>query len=147
MTAKENMNTVRKLYDLYNTNDPSKLNNWDNLFSGNVAFHDPSSPQAKKGTQAIKQAETSYINAFPNKNTTIDSMMATDDNQVIVRWHSTGTQKGPFHGVQPTNKNFNISGISIYQMENGKISEIWQNWDEFGLMQQLSPQQNPKIPR
>jgi len=143
MSTKENMNTVRKLYDSYNTNDPKQLNNWDSMFSDNVAMHDPSTPNAKKGTQAIKQAETSYITAFPNKSTTIDSMMATDNDQIIVRWHSTGTQKGPFHGMQPSNRNFNISGISIYQFQNGKISEIWQNWDEHGLMNQLNPKQNP----
>src|SRR5262245_6365169 len=126
MSTQENMKTVRKLYECYNTNDPKRINTMDEVCSNNVEWHDPATPTAKKGTQAAKQAETSYMTAFPNKSTTIDSMIASDDDQVIVRWHCTGTHKAPFQGVPASNRSFTITGISIYQLEDGKISEVWQ---------------------
>jgi len=30
-----------------------------------------------------------------------------------------------------------VSGLTISKLENGKIVEEYQNWDTFGLMQQL----------
>jgi predicted ester cyclase len=37
-----------------------------------------------------------------------------------------------------TNKKVQITGISVAQIENGKIIRGWDNWDQLGLMQQLS---------
>jgi steroid delta-isomerase-like uncharacterized protein len=135
--TQQNMKVVRKLYECYNTNDPKKMSSCEELMSPNVRFHDPATPAATSGTQAVKMAENSYMMAFPNKSTTIDEIIASEDDQVVVRWHTTGTQKGQFLGMQPSNRNFNVSGISIYHFSNGKIDEIWQNWDSLGLIEQL----------
>lgn len=136
MASNENIKLVRKLYEFYNFNDLNKVNEVDEFFLPNVKLNDPAYPHAKSGLQAIKDAEIDYIKAFPNKVTTIDSIIAVDD-QVVVRWTSEGDYKGPFHGFAPTNKQFEISGISIYRIENKKIAEIWQQWDRYGLLDQI----------
>lgn len=130
----ENLNIVRKLFDIHNKNDASKLNAIDELIAPSAQFHDPS--MTKANLQAFKQAEMEYIKAFPNKKTKIDNIVAAED-QVIVRWTSTGTHKGNFHGNAPSNKEFKISGISIYKLSNNKIAEVWQIWDRLGLLEQL----------
>jgi predicted ester cyclase len=40
-------------------------------------------------------------------------------------------------GIQPTGKQVTVSGITISRLEGGKIVEEFQNWDTFGMMQQL----------
>jgi predicted ester cyclase len=90
----------------------------------------------KPGPQTIKLAESVYIKAFPNKVTTIDGIIASD-NQVVVRWTAKGTQKGEFEGVAPSNREFKITGISIFSIEHNKITEIWQVWDHLGLLEQI----------
>jgi len=30
-----------------------------------------------------------------------------------------------------------ITGIDIWRVENGKLAEHWDNWDQLGMMQQL----------
>lgn len=136
MPLQESLALIRKLYEFYNQNDSNNLSSCENLFASNVQFHDPAVSHSKSGIQSIKQAENSNIKAFPNKKTKIESLLPAED-QIVVRWSSTGTHKGEFQGIAPTNRDFKINGISIYRISNGKIAEIWQIWDRFGLLEQI----------
>jgi hypothetical protein len=40
-------------------------------------------------------------------------------------------------GIQPTGKQVTVSGLTISRREDGKIVEEFQNWDTFGMLQQL----------
>ena len=40
-------------------------------------------------------------------------------------------------GITATGKSVTVSGLTISRLEGGKIVEEFQNWDTFGLMQQL----------
>ncbi len=134
MPAQQNVNLVRKLFDeVYNKEN---LNLCDEIFAQNIQCHDPAIHNGKSGVQTIKQMENMYNKAFPGKKIKIDDVFATDD-QVAVRWTCTGTQKGELQGISPTNKNCKITGISIFRISNGKISEMWQNWDRLGLLEQI----------
>jgi steroid delta-isomerase-like uncharacterized protein len=136
MQNQEHLNLVRKLFDLYNKNDMHHLNAFDELFAPNCQFHDPALGNAKMSLQNMKQAESDYIKALPNKKTKIDNIVAADD-QIIVRWTATGTNKGSFHGSTPSNKEVKISGISIYRISGNKINEVWQIWDRMGMLEQM----------
>lgn len=107
------------------------------ICSPKIKLHDPAAPNFKGGIEELKERETMYKNAFPNKELKIDELLMAGDDKVIVRWTCKGTHKGELQGMAPTNKNFQITGISIYKLENGKITEIWQNWDRLGLLEQL----------
>jgi predicted ester cyclase len=48
------------------------------------------------------------------------------------------THTGDHLGVRATNKRVRVTGITIAQIENGKIVRGWDNWDQLGLMQQVS---------
>lgn len=136
MQTQDNINLVRRLFDFFNKNDVAHMNECDQLVSSNIQIHDPAATNAKSGKQGFIQLETGYTKAFPNKKIKIDNMFSTDD-QVVVRWTCTGTHRGQYQGIAPTNKEFKIQGISIYRVTNGRISEIWQVWDHYGLLEQL----------
>lgn len=136
MSSKENIKIVQKLYDYFNRNDIQQLNFLDSMVSPSVQFHDSATPNLTSGLQAVKQAESSYIKAFPNKSAKIDTIFGVED-RVVVRWTVSATHKGQFQGIAPTNKSFKISGITIYRLANDKITEVWQNWDHLGLLEQL----------
>jgi predicted ester cyclase len=40
-------------------------------------------------------------------------------------------------GMAPTGKHVTVTGIFISRVEEGKLAEMWLNWDALGLMQQL----------
>jgi predicted ester cyclase len=63
--------------------------------------------------------------------------MIAEGETVVARWSCRGTHKGDLNGIAPTNKQFNITGVSIARFTNGKMFEGFVNWDSLGLMQQL----------
>lgn len=40
-------------------------------------------------------------------------------------------------GIAPTGNRVEMTGISIARLIDGKIEEIWENYDALGMMQQL----------
>jgi steroid delta-isomerase-like uncharacterized protein len=137
MATQQNLSLVRRLFDEVYAKENYKA--LDDLIAQNIQIHDAAAPHFHGGLQALKQQEMMYTKAFPNKKVKIDDIMSTADDRVIVRWTCTGneTHKGEFPGIPNTNKSYKFSGIGIYRITNGKISEIWQNWDRLGLLEQI----------
>lgn len=130
----QNINLIKRLFEeVFNRGNLSLI---DELISNNILMHDPASPNPRGGIKAFKDLESNYQRAFPNKKTKIEDIMSADD-KVIVRWSCQGIHKGDLQGISATNNQVNVTGISIYKLANGKISEIWQSWDRLGLLEQL----------
>ena len=49
-----------------------------------------------------------------------------------------GTHKGEFIGLQPTNKQFKVNGMTIFAFRNAKVMERWNMVDMISLKEQLS---------
>jgi predicted ester cyclase len=49
----------------------------------------------------------------------------------------SGTHQGTFSGIPATRRSVVMLGISIYRLVDHKIAEVWSNFDELGLLQQL----------
>jgi len=134
MNIQQNINLVKKLFDEYYTKGNIALA--DQVFTVDVKLIDSSIPNFKGGLSSLKQRETMYKTAFPNKTVKIDDVFAVDD-KVVVRWTAQGTHKGELQDIAPTGKNFKIWGITIYTFSNDKISTIHNVWDRLGLLEQI----------
>src|SRR5688500_5684626 len=75
----------------------------DELYAVDAPHRDPAMPDQATGPEGIKQAATTYRNAFPDLHLEIEDLIAEGD-QVVTRWRSTGTHKGELNGIQPTGK-------------------------------------------
>jgi len=84
----------------------------------------------------FKQIHSDAFDAFPDIHLTIDDMIAEGD-KVAMRITWTGTHKGEFMGIPPTNKKITIRAIFIERFAGGKIVEEWGMYDTLSLMQQL----------
>lgn len=136
--AKEDCVAIaKKLIDCFNKNDANNLNVFDETLDQKVKYRDLHSPDKAKDLNAFKQAEKEYITAFPNKKVKIDEVLAVGDNKVILRWTTTATHKGNFHGIAATNKEIKYCGMTLFQCSNNKIVEAWQSWDRLGLLEQI----------
>ena len=40
--------------------------------------------------------------------------------------------------MPPTNKRVKMIGITIFRIEDGQIAELWDVWDQAGMMAQLN---------
>ena len=59
-----------------------------------------------------------------------------ENDLVVVFLNFTGTHKGEFRGLQPTNKSVNIRSADLYRMVNELIAEHWDVVDQLDLLHQ-----------
>ena len=88
------------------------------------------------GLEGYKKLMIQYFDAFPDLHATIDDMFVEGD-KAVVRYTLTGTHKGAFMGIPPTNKSTTSWAIDIYHLAGGKLVECWTRSDTLGAMQQL----------
>lgn len=76
--------------------------------------------------------------AFPDLVITVDIIVAEKD-MVAARWIASGTQKGVFLGVSPTNKKVSWKGSWFWTFRKGIVTDGMGkgSWDALGLIKQL----------
>lgn len=74
--------------------------------------------------------------AFPDGHWVVVDQISEGD-KVVTRWTFTGTHRGTFMGIAPTEKQLVLNGICIDRFLDGKIVEEWDEWDTLGMMRQL----------
>jgi predicted ester cyclase len=62
--------------------------------------------------------------ALPDFTFTIDSVIVKGD-RVMTRYSISGTHKGDFLGMAPTNDKLTITGIDIFHLDKGKVIQHW----------------------
>ena len=87
------------------------------------------------GSEKFKKVLSDQFKAFPDLQTKIEHIVAEND-LVLVFLNFTGTHKGEFRGMPPTNKKVNIRSADLYRIENEKIVEHWDVVDQLNLLQQ-----------
>lgn len=75
--------------------------------------------------------------AFPNMKQMIDEVIEQGDTAAS-RWHAVATHEGEWFGVAATGKQVEVAGMSFYKIRDGKVAEIWNLFDQAGLMEQIS---------
>jgi steroid delta-isomerase-like uncharacterized protein len=129
--SQADVDVALRFYEVYNEH---KLDLLDEIlgpnYVGHVNAHDI------KGAEAAKGFIGGFIDGIPDTKYTVEETL-TVDNKVITRWVVTGTQTGNFFGTPPTNNAVNAKGITIFEIIDGKINQLWNAWDQFTLVQQL----------
>src|SRR5215472_1806923 len=86
-----------------------------------------------------------WRSAAPDLRMTADQMSAQGDI-VTVFWTPQGTHTGQGNGLlKPTGKRVLIRGQSRFRVANGKIAEVWNEYDRDSIFRQLGV--NPKVGR
>jgi predicted ester cyclase len=63
-----------------------------------------------------------------------------EGNKVAGRYNLTGTHKGEFVDLKPTNKRFIVNGMTVFSFHETKCVERWNLVDMNSLMEQLRNQ-------
>lgn len=135
----ENKMLVKKYYEAFEENDTRTLS--DVLASGygvqdsNVVF-DSTYSKYDAFSKDLSVRTRSLHEALPNFKLTIVEMLS-DGNKVLARIQIQGVQRGPFLGVEPTNKPVVIKIFAIFTIEGGKITHLNEAWNELGVMKQI----------
>jgi len=135
MSAKEIKALERRFFKEWNKGKTATMTIIDELCATNIAYHGGGGEEIH-GIKDFKKSMSEFFSAFPDNHFTIDDMVVEGD-KATVRWTMTGTHKGEFMGIPPTNKKVTIWAISIDRWAGGKFVETWERLDTLGLMQQL----------
>jgi steroid delta-isomerase-like uncharacterized protein len=88
-----------------------------------------------------------FYGAFPDLKQTVEAVVA-DETSAALRFSATGTHTGEMMGMPPTGKHINISGMCMFQITEGKVTEWAEVFDQMTLMQQIgaipTPAQEPQ---
>jgi steroid delta-isomerase-like uncharacterized protein len=109
----------------------------DQVVGDGYVCHDPALPEPVLGAEGLRAAVIGFRTALPDLSFTVDQQIAEND-RVVTAWTATGTHEGELFGVAPTGRRVRMVGVDIERFEDGKIVEVWANWDAFGLHQQIS---------
>jgi steroid delta-isomerase-like uncharacterized protein len=128
----QNKQVVRQYFELLNLQDTEKMGQL--VSSTNYSFHFPGMrPMDWKGD---KEFITTINNGFPDLRNNIEDIVAEGD-KVAVRFNVAATHKGEFQGIPATGKKLSFSGMAVFTILDGKVTEEWATADMMGLMQQI----------
>ena len=130
--SEANMAVVSRFYEVFEEGDLSIV---DEVLASNFVEHNPF-PDQLAGLEGMKQMLGIMRAAFPDSGISVQDMMAEGD-KVAVRAEMTGTHRGEFMGIPATGNKVEVTGISIYTVADGMITEHWEQFDGMAMMQQL----------
>jgi predicted ester cyclase len=128
---------VRQLADTFN-NPQNRESSYFNFYDDSLIIHGfpPNLPTNKEG---FKQFIYLLWKAFPDIRIMFDDIII-EGNKVACRYNLTGTHKGEFVDLRPTDKQFRVNGMTIFSFRDTKVIERWNVVDMMSLMEQLRTQ-------
>jgi len=132
--AQENSSLIRRWFEeVWNK---GRMEAIDEMASPDAIGHGQAQHDTDIGLKEFRIFATDLRRAFPDFKVTIDRVIEQGDI-VVARWTTTMTHNGTFLGFPATGKKVTVSGTSMQRIENGKIVEGWDNWDQLGLLVQI----------
>lgn len=106
------------------------------LLSEDCMLHDPSQPDFPGGREAFKEMCSGFMESIRDASCTIEDQISEGD-KVVTRFTFSGCQMKDLPDIPSKGKCFNVSGMTISRMADGKIVEEWMSMDELGMRRQL----------
>lgn len=135
----ENRETVRGVETAVNQQDDELL---EEIFAADLSHHFHGGRETYGGLDEFRAYLREFHGAFPDGTISIEQVVAEGD-LVAVRYTGSGTHEGAFMGVPPTGEEVALSGMRIARLEDGKITEVWGQRDDLGLLVQLGVVDSP----
>lgn len=102
-------------------------------------YHEDAKRHTPEGTEdglaQIQANARKFYTDVPNAAATNHDLICTSD-RIAIRWEGTGT-------VKENGKTVRITGITIYQIQDGKVIEEWEEMSTLSLMMQLGLELKP----
>ena len=132
--ADANLELIRRFFaDVLNGANPAAA---ADLLSANFVAHHSALPGGQGDANAIAALLGSFRAAFPDLRYRIDAHISEADH-VATRWTATGTHRGAFLGIAPTDRTVSIMGFDEFRIAGGRLAEVWVCSDLLHLLRQL----------
>jgi predicted ester cyclase len=98
--------------------------------------HDASNIDELVSNESLKQIAPATVAAFPDMEMAVQELIG-EGEIVAVRVSASATHLGDFRGIPPTGKRWEATASAWYQVQDGKISDFWVNWDWLAIMEAI----------
>jgi steroid delta-isomerase-like uncharacterized protein len=130
--SEDNKALARDSWEIVNQKNPDLI---DEFYAPNFIWHEPD--RDIQGSEEARQFVSTFFEAFPDINVTIEDELAEGD-RVVTRWTIRGTHRGETEEFgPPTERQMELEGITIHRFEGDKIVEEWERYDNLSALQQL----------
>jgi len=133
MSTQENRTIARRFIQVWGKGD---LDIIYELAAPSLSVQYPAMPQVIRGSKAFRKVMENFRSAFPDSDLHIEEEIAEDD-KVVIRWIFSGTHQGGLLGIPATGKKVKWTGITIYQIVDGKVMEEKGEEDFLGFLRQI----------
>jgi predicted ester cyclase len=138
MTVSENIELVRQATDALNREGAKGM---AEFMDDAVVDHFATGRPPLKGKQAFIEDNIAFEKIFVNLRVEVTNIFGQDE-WVCVQGFMTATHQAPFtlqngKQIQPTGKTIRIPFSNVAKVENGKITEIHEYFDQMSFMTQL----------
>jgi len=135
-TAQPDKNKViaQEMIDAINDKDYDIL---DNLIAPDIVRHCQATPSVNVRSLAeFKEFLKGDAKVFPDSHITTEILIAEGD-MVAGYFTYSGTQDGAMGPFPATGKKADLKYLGILRFEDGKIAEMWVEWDNMAFLTQL----------
>ena len=138
MSAPDDVELVRRVYDLVNRGDLEAL---EACFAPDMVRHELTDLIAHaEGSDSVTSFLDGLRAAIPDLHMELEDVFATGEGRVAARSTLTGTMKGAFLGQAPTGRRASFAAITLYRVKDGLIAEAWSLVDWAGALRQFGAQ-------
>jgi len=110
---------------------------FDELLTADFSRHCQATPNVQVSSRVeFKKLQQSFLVSMPDQQITIEMLIAEGDKVAAYATYS-GTLTGPMGEFPPTGKSVESKFISIFRIEEGRIAELWVEWDNLAMLTQL----------
>jgi predicted ester cyclase len=104
------------------------------LYDGDVALHGYAG--VEPGFGGVRKFYEAFFTAFPGSQLIFEDVFGAGD-RIACRFVVKGAHLGPFQGLPPSGKRFELPGITVLRFSGDKCVERWSQSDFLGLLGQL----------
>jgi len=109
----------------------------DKIMAHDLMRHCQATPNLNiRSLTEFKEFLKEDLKTFPDSHITTEMLIAEGD-KVAGYFTYSGTQEGAMGPFPPTNKKAELKYLGILRIEDGKIVEMWVEWDNIAFLTQL----------
>ena len=107
----------------------------DELCDPGLVDHNPA-PDHEPTLAGFKQKVAGFKAIFPDLQEDLQDIIASGDT-VATRWVLTGSLQQEFMEIPASAQPIKVEGMNFYRLKDGRVTDIWTQFDGVALMQQL----------
>ena len=130
--AAVNIEIITRFEHAFRAGDQATI---DTLCDPGLVDHNPA-PDEAPTLAGFKQKVAGFKAIFPDLQEELQDIIAGGD-AVATRWVVTGSQQRDYLGIHASGQTIRVEGMNFYRLEDGRVTDIWTQFDGVALMQQL----------